>query len=126
MAIDSRERSWRITISIRSRWTIFPTYLGFRVEEIDNRDPQQVQPGEQEIRPILQLFEHDRVDQHGPPDADRPAGDTEAVALRAQVGGEDLGRDEEGDGTPGCGLRGPSLAFAREGQEEGGHVRRSS
>lgn len=48
------------------------------------------------------MIKHDRVDQHGPSDSDRPAGDSETVSLGAKVTGKDLGGYQEGDGAPGC------------------------
>ena len=68
--------------------------------EVDDGYPQQVQRGKEEVGPVLELVEHDGVDQHRPADADGPAGDAEAVALGAHVRGPDLGRDQEGDRAP--------------------------
>lgn len=72
---------------------------GARPTEIDDRDPNQVQPGEEKIGPVLKVGlvvrwreidtrqtysdtgKHDGIDKSGHADTDGPTSDSKAVAL---------------------------------------------
>lgn len=101
---------------------------GFWVEEEDDGDPEKVESEEEKVCAVLfrrnelvcmqteglrtcvcfaylHRAEHDRVHQRGHANADRPPRDPESVPLSAQVRGEDLRRHQEGDRSPGGGVR---------------------
>lgn len=81
------------------------------------------------------MGKHDGVDQNGPTDTDGPASNTETVTLGTQITGEDLGGDQECNGTylmSACvGYIEPPLLLTPSGrvnqieQEKHGHCRRS-
>jgi hypothetical protein len=120
ITMDSRDRSClrpHFSWGFRPR-QVLKTHLGFRVEEIDDRDPQQVETGKQEVCSVLKMIKHDGIDQNGPADSDRPAGDTEAVSLGTKVAGKYLGRDQESDRTPRCRLTEGLLELRQVGNGE--------
>jgi hypothetical protein len=75
------------------------------IEEVDDRNPQQVQACKEEIGAVLQLLKHNRVNQHGPAYADSPARNAEPVTLRTYIARPNLGKDQKGHGTPRRGVR---------------------
>lgn len=91
-----------------------------RLTEIDDRNPDQVQTGKEEISTTLNTDQHeaqdknfsehnthfdtakhDRIDQSRHSHADSPTGDSKPVPLGSQVTREDFCGYQESDSTPG-------------------------
>ena len=75
-----------------------------RVEEKDNRNPEEIQACEEKVRAGLEMREHDRVDQDCPAYANSPTCNPKPISLCSHFWWEDFGGDQKGDSTPGSGV----------------------